>query len=435
MTTPSPEPATNIQPHPADAVIIGGGPAGTAAAAALAQHGRSAIVLERNEFPRYRVGESLIPYCWFPLHRIGMIDKLKASNFINKYSVQFVSLTGKQSHPFYFSKHTNHDCANTYQVVRGEFDKMLADNAREKGAQILIGYNARQLLTDPTQPDRTTGVIAEDQQGNTHHFHAPITIDASGRDTFAINKNNWRIPDQKLKKIAVWTYYKGAMRDSGIDEGATTVAYLPEKGWFWYIPLPEDTVSVGIVAEKDYLYRGERDPKAIFHREADIQPWIKQHLEPGTQTGEYRVTGDYSYRAKHSAADGLVLTGDAFAFLDPVFSSGVFLALQTGVMAADAIHNALNQNDTSAEQFNEYAEKSIAAVEAMRKLVYAFYEHNFNFGDLLKKHPHLRPDLTDCLIGNLNKDFDPLFEAVAEFADVPEPLPHGRPLTKTPTPA
>jgi len=412
-----------------DAVVIGGGPAGAAAAAVLAGAGRRVIVLEKADFPRYRIGESLIPHCWFPLNRIGMINKLARSDFVKKYSVQFVGLDGRTSNPFYFFKHIEHDCARTWQVVRSTFDRMLIDNAREKGAEVRIGAQVRDLIeADDGRVAGGRGRRTDD--GEPFEIRAPVTIDASGRDGLAMNRFGWRVRDRKLSKIACWTYYRGARRDEGIDEGTTTVAYLPEKGWFWYIPLPEDTVSVGIVAERDYLYRGERDPDAIFNRETQIQPWIRRYLAPGTRMAPCRVTGDYSYRARHCATDGLVLVGDAFAFLDPVFSSGVFLALQSGVMAADAVHEALEAGDTRAERFGAYGERLCAEIEAMRKLVYAFYDRTFSFGDMLRKHPHLRGDLTDCLIGNLDRDFGPLFEAVGEFADVPGALPHGRPLTR-----
>ena len=133
-----------------------------------------------------------------------------------------------------------------------------------------------------------------------------------------------------------------------MDEGATTVAYVPEKGWFWYIPLAGDIVSVGIVAEKDYLYNGSHELPDIFHREVKKNAWVEQHLAAGQQFGPYRVTGEFSYRSRYCAADGLVLAGDAFAFLDPVFSSGVFLALRSGELAADAVDAALTAGDFSA---------------------------------------------------------------------------------------
>ncbi|MDH3583398.1 MAG: tryptophan 7-halogenase [Phycisphaerae bacterium] len=408
-----------------DALVIGAGPAGCSAATILAEKGRRVMILEKEPFPRYKVGESLIPYCWFPLNRLGMIEKLNKSHFTKKYSVQFVSLDGRVSAPFYFLKHTDHPCSTTWQVVRSEFDQMLLDNALERGAGVMMGTAARELIWED---GRVVGLQAENQDNEKLELRAPVTIDASGRDMFAVGRNDWRINDPELKKIAIWTYYRGARRDPGLDEGATTVAYVPEKGWFWYIPLPDDLVSVGIVAERDYLYRGPRDPDQILDREIAIQPWIRDHLATGEKADRCRVTGDYSYRSRHSAADGLVLTGDAFAFLDPVFSSGVFLALQGGVMAGYAVEDALSAGDFAATRFAGYSEKLCEGLEAMRKLVYAFYDEAFRFGDLLRKHPDLHADLTDCLIGHLHKDFGPLFAAVAEFAQIPEPLTHGRPL-------
>lgn len=409
--------------HEYDAIVIGGGPAGSAVSTVLAEHGRNVVILEKEPFPRYRIGESLIPYTYFPLKRIGMIEKLEKSHFPRKYSVQFVGTDGRVSVPFYFFKHTDHECANTWQVVRGEFDTMLLDNAQQKGAKLLGRTAAKELVREG---GRVVGVTAQQADGTKLELRAPITIDASGRESFAVMRNNWRVPDPKLKKIAVWSYYKGALRDPGVDEGATTVAYVPERGWFWYIPLPNDVVSVGVVAERDYLYRGERDPEAIFQREVDLQPWVKRHVSVGTKMAPCRVTGDYSYRSKYCAEDGLVLVGDAFAFLDPVFSSGVFIALQSGVMAGDAVEAALKAGDTSAARFADYGEQLCNGIEAMRRLVYGFYDHAFSFGKFFRKYPHLHRDLTDCLIGNLWIDFEPLFTAMKEFAGIPEPVKHGR---------
>ncbi len=363
-----------------DAIVIGGGPGGSTAAGVLAAKGRRVLLLEKDKFPRYHVGESLMPYCYFSLERIGVIERMKASHYPKKYSVQFVSTNGHVSQPFYFFQHLEHEASTTWQVLRGEFDQMLLDNARAKGAVVLEETAAK---------------------------------DAIRRDG---------------AKIAIWTYYEGALRDPGLDAGATTVAYLPEKGWFWYIPLPEDLVSVGVVAEKDYLYRDIRDLAGIFQREVRNNVWVEQHLAAGRQTGQYWVTGEYSYRSRYCAADGLILVGDAFAFLDPVFSSGVFLALRSGELAGEAVDAALSAGDVSASRFEQYGQKICQGVEAMRKLVYAFYDHEFNFREFVMRFPDLRGDLTDCLIGNLFRDFESLNSGLAEFATLPEELTHGRPL-------
>ncbi|MDB6037460.1 MAG: tryptophan halogenase [Verrucomicrobiales bacterium] len=414
-----------------DTIIIGGGPAGASAAAILAGYGHRVMVLEREKFPRYHIGESLLPFTFEPLKRLGLIEKLRASAFVKKFSVQFVSPSGRASQPFYFFDRYDQDVSQTWQVLRAEFDLLLLNNAREQGAEVLEQTAVRELIEED---GKVIGVRAEAASGQKREFRAPITIDCSGREAFAAIRNRWRVGDPELHKVAVWTYYRGAMRDSGIDAGATTVAFVPEKGWFWYIPLHDDLVSVGIVAEGKYLSRdGVRETKAMFDREIERNLWVKNHLAPGTQTGDYFITGEYSYHARHCAAEGLVLAGDAFCFLDPVFSSGIMLALKSGVMAGDVVHQCIVSNDFSPMRFADYGTVLREGIENMRKLVYAFYDPNFSFRQLTDKYPDLAGDITDCLSGDVNKDFSRLFGAVAEFAPVPEALPYGDPLPSSRT--
>ena len=407
-----------------DVVVIGAGPAGSTAAAVLAEHGRHVVVLEKSRFPRYHIGESLMSFCYFTLERLGLVAKMNEIGFTRKQSVQFVTGDGRQSRPFYFFQHRDHPSSLTWQVLRSQFDQMIANRARELGAEIHEGVRVKDLISD--SGGACVGVTALGADGGELEVLAPMTIDATGRDALAQTKKRWRVRDPDLQKVAIWTYFKGAMRDPGLDEGATTVAYLPERGWFWYIPLQDDIVSVGIVGERDYLYRDSRDPAEIFAAEIENNGWIKQHLDQGRQFGQYWTTGEYSYRSEFCAGDGLVLAGDAFSFLDPVFSSGVFLALKSGEMVGDAVHAALEAGDCSASRFDRYGEQLCQGIEAMRKLVYAFYDEGFSFGDLIKANPELRGDLTDCLIGDLFRDFSELFAAAQQFAELPPELAHGR---------
>lgn len=410
--------------HSYDAIVIGGGPAGSTAAAVLAEKGQDVLMLEKEKFPRYHIGESLMPFCYFTLERLGIIDQLKQSAFPKKYSVQFVREDGEVSQPFYFFQHFDHEASTTWQVLRSEFDLMLLDNARRHGTEVREQTAVKSLIK---KDGAVVGVEAVTGNGPMCEFRAPVTIDASGRDCLSAVKEKWRLRDPQLNKISIWTYYRGAKRDSGLDAGATTIAYIADKGWFWYIPMSDDCVSVGVVAEREYLYENTRDLKSIFEREVENNSWIKDHLECGVQTGPYFVTGEYSYRSKYCAADGLVLVGDAFAFLDPVFSSGVFLALWSGEMAGHAVNSALAAGDCSGARFTEYGENLCRGIEAMRKLVYAFYDINFSFGKLLRQYPHLRGRLTDCLIGDLfDKDFGELFSVIEKMAKLPESLDYGQ---------
>ncbi|HUC56483.1 MAG TPA: NAD(P)/FAD-dependent oxidoreductase [Streptosporangiaceae bacterium] len=407
-----------------DVAVVGGGPAGSTAAALLAQHGRKVLLLEKLTFPRYHIGESLLPFSYFIFERLGLTGQIAAAGFQKKYSVQFVTSEGRLSVPFYFDEHLQHQAAQTWQVPRAEFDAMLLENAAKAGARVETGVNVTRLAV---ADGAVTGVEFACSAGRTETVSAAVTVDASGRHALAARQFGWRIMDPGLDRFALWTYFRGALRDPGRDEGATTVAYVPRHGWFWYIPLPGDLTSVGIVAKKEYLFNGTSDLAEIFERESSVNPWIAAHLAPGSRVAEYRLTSEYSYRSRHCAAAGLVLAGDAFGFLDPVFSSGVFLALHGGALAADAVNAALESGDTSGSSFAGYGERLTSDIEKIRVLVHCFYDENFSFGRLIRKHPGLSGDVTDCLIGNTNRNFAELTDAIRELAPPPRPLCAGEP--------
>ncbi len=410
-----------------DAIIIGAGPAGSSSAAILAEYGHRVLVLEREKFPRYHIGESLIPFTYGPLKRLGLIEKMKTSCFQKKYSVIFISPNGKVSQPFYFfTRYDRETIAQTWQVLRSEFDQMLLDNARSKGAAVKEEITVKELLRDN---GRVIGARTQDKSGVVTDYFAPITLDCTGKEAFSAVRNGWRIKDPYLNKVAVWTYYKGSKREPGIDEGQTGVAYVPEKGWFWHIPQHNDMVSVGVVAEGRYLTRGGvKEPKDIFHREVEQNVWIKDHLSVGQQVGPYYLISEYSHHARHCGSDGLLLVGDAFAFLDPVFSSGVMLALKSGTMAGEEVHKAIQEGNYSSTRFANYASFMRQGVENMRKLVYAFYDPKFSFKKVIDKYPEAAGEITDCLSGDVNKDFEPLWRKIREFVPLPDDLPVGGPL-------
>ena len=419
--------ANNNESQSYDAIIIGAGPGGSCSGAILGEYGHRVLILEREKFPRYHIGESLIPFTFQPLERLGMIPKMKQSNFVKKYSVTFVQPDGRRSQPFYFfNRYDKETIAQTWQVLRSEFDQLLLDNAREKGAEVREETTVNRLIMDA---DRVVGVEATDKSGHTYEVRAPITLDCSGKEAFTSNRNGWRMRDPYLNKIAVWTYYQDSKRGEGIDEGDTTVAYVPDKGWFWHIPQHNRMTSVGIVAEGKYLTRGGvKDPKTIFHREVEENLWIKDRLSVGRSTGEYFITSEYSRHSRYCAAPGLLLVGDAFAFLDPVFSSGVMLALKSGQLAGETVHAGLVDGDLSPGRFADYGATIRQGVENMRKLVYAFYNPDFSFRKVIERYPDAAGEITDCLSGDVNKDFSQLWNRVREFVPLPDDLPYGEPL-------
>jgi flavin-dependent dehydrogenase len=438
-----------------DALVIGGGPAGSAVSAILAEYGHRVLVLEREKFPRYHIGESLIPFTYQPLERLGLIPRMKSSAFQKKYSVVFISRNGKASQPFYFfTRYDRQTVAQTWQVLRSEFDVMLLDNARERGAEVIEEITVKELIWSPTPRrdglhgsltgardgkagdacnsslrNRVVGVRAQKKSGERVEFRAPITLDCTGKEAFTAVRHGWRVKDPYLNKVAVWTYYKGSKREPGIDEGQTTVAYVPDKGWFWHIPQHNDMVSVGVVAEGKYLTReGVREPEQIFQREVKQNAWIEDHLSVGEQVGPYYLISEYSHHTRHCGCEGLLLVGDAFAFLDPVFSSGLMLALKSGTLAGEEVHKAIVERDFSPQRFAPYARHMRVGIENMRKLVYAFYHPGFSFKKVIEARPEAAGEITDCLSGDVNKDFTPLWNKIREFVPLPDVLPYGSPL-------
>ncbi len=384
-----------------DVVVIGGGPAGSTAATLIAQKGYRVQLFERERFPRFHIGESLIPETYWVLERLNMLPKMRASQFVHKHSVQFVNASGKQSAPFYFADNKPHECSQTWQVVRSEFDLMMLNNAREHGVTAHEGVRVLDILMEG---ERAVGVRIQDADGVGRDVRAKVVIDASGQSGLLMNKFKLRIWDPVLNKGAVWTYWEGAYRDVGRDEGATVVLQTDNrKGWFWYIPLHNNRVSVGIVAPFDHLFAGRGSHEQIYTEELERCPAVKDRISKATRATGYFATRDYSYRAEKVSGDGWVMIGDAFGFLDPLYSSGVLLALKSGQMAADAIVEGLQAGDLSAAQLGKWGPTLNQGIDRMRRLVCEYYD-GFSFGGFIRQYPHLTGTITDLLIGDLFTD-------------------------------
>jgi flavin-dependent dehydrogenase len=384
-----------------DVVVIGGGPAGSTVSTLIAQHGYRVTLYERERFPRFHIGESLIPETYWVFRRLKMLDKMKASPFVKKYSVQFVSASGKVSAPFYFWDNKPHECSQTWQVIRSEFDLLMLRNAEEQG---VVVHQATRVLDVLFEGGRAAGVRIQQEDGTREEVRAKVVVDASGQSTLLQNRFQLRLWDPVLNKGAIWTYWEGAYRDTGRDEGATLVVQTTNKqGWFWYIPQHDNIVSVGVVAPFDYLFKGRGSHEQTYQEEVEACPAIKERVSIGRRVTGYFATKDYSYRSKQVAGEGWVLVGDAFGFLDPLYSSGVLLALKSGEMAADAIVEGLAKGDVSAAQLGRWGPAFNRGVDRMRRLVCEYYD-GFNFGKFVRAFPHLKGTVTDLLIGDLFTD-------------------------------
>lgn len=389
-------------PTNTDVVVIGGGPAGATVSTLLAQKGYRVELFEREHFPRFHIGESMIPQTFFPMQRTGFLAKMKKSHFTEKRSVQFINQHGKLSEPFFFWDNKPHESSQTWQVVRSEFDHMHLNYARENGVKVFEGARVLEVIFEGK---RAVGVRVKPENEPEREVRAKVVIDASGQSTLIIDRFGLRDWDPKLKKAALWTYWKGARRDTGKDPGATLVIQTKDKaGWFWYIPQHDDTVSVGVVADHDYLFkRGTKDPEAVYFEEVARAPGLQPLIKDAKRCDIFRIQKEYTYRAKQAAGDGWVLVGDAFGFLDPLYSSGLLLAMTAGCMAADTIAEAIEKKDTSESQLRKWEKPFLKGMDRIRRLVCEYYD-GMSFGRFVKKHPHLKGLVTDVLIGDVFKD-------------------------------
>jgi flavin-dependent dehydrogenase len=408
-----------------DCIVIGGGPSGSTVATLVADAGHKVLVIERAKFPRFHIGESLMPETYWTFERLGMLPKLKDSAFVKKYSVQFVSSSGRESQPFYFDARDPRECSQTWQVLRSKFDEMLLDNATEHGATVWQEANVNEILLEPSATDdlpRASGVIVTRKGEAPRRINAKVVVDATGTSAMLSKKLGIRKGDPNLRKAAIFSHYKDCVRDPGKNGGATLVLSTKQNdGWFWYIPLPDDVTSVGVVGDLSRLSNKLSTPEKTLEEEIANCPGLEQRMAKAQRVGEVHVISDYSYRSSRCAGDGWVLVGDAFGFLDPMYSSGVFLALKSGEMAADAINDALASGSANAVNLSKWGDQLTDGMQTIRKLVYAFYTPGFSFGRFIRANPDRVDDVTAILVGDVFRpQVKDVFRPLNEMAPLPE---------------
>jgi flavin-dependent dehydrogenase len=409
-----------------DCVVIGAGPAGSTAAALVAEQGFSTLLVERDKFPRFHVGESLMPECYWAFERLGVVEELERIGFTRKNGVQFVSSDDRETTPFIFSEYDDRPSALTWHVNRNEFDRMLYDTAYNRGATCI---DETRVLDFDLRKKGHHKIVLQSVNGKEQELSAKVIVDASGQSSMIANRLGLKEYYKDLRKAAIWGYFQNAARAGGSNPEVTCVLHTHDrKGWFWYIPLFDGTVSVGLVGDNEHLLRRGGSPQQTFEDEVNKCPGVKRRLMDSTQVGKFHVAKEFSYTCKKRAGDGWVMVGDAGGFIDPIYSSGVFLALKSGVLAGEAVAVGLAMNDVSEKQLGKWEAEFESGVNWIRKLVRAFYTNQFSFGGFLKTYPHHAQNLTDLLIGRvwegepgkIFEDMDPWIERIKKGMAMPE---------------
>jgi flavin-dependent dehydrogenase len=382
-----------------DCLVIGAGPGGCAAAALVAEQGFSTLLVERDKMPRFHVGESLMPETFWVFERLGILHEMDRIGFTRKNGVQFVNNEDKESRPFIFRDHDDRDCAETWHVRRDLFDQLLYDTAFNRGATCLDETRVADIELRKKPPHKVTIKTAD---GKVTEVTARVVVDASGQQALLASRLGLKEYYPDLKKAAIWTYFEGAARAGGGNPEVTCILHTDSKeAWFWYIPLHDGTVSVGLVGDNDFLLKRGTSPQQTFETEVANCPGLQRRLIDATRVTKFHVAKEFSYRTTRQAGDGWVLVGDAGGFIDPIYSSGVFLALKSAVMAAEQICEGLHRNDLSAEVLGRWTREFDRGVEWIRRLIHIFYIDEFSFNRFMKAYPHHAPNLSNLLIGRV----------------------------------
>lgn len=402
-----------------DCIVVGGGPSGSTTAALVAEAGYRVLLLERDLEPRRKVGESLMPETYWVFERLGIVDDLKQSSFQQKVGVQFVSSSGKESSPFIFTRHDPRECGRTWHVERARFDQFLLDNAMKKGVEVHRGARVLEVVFEG---DRAIGVQLADDGAPTggRLIRAQVVVDATGQSGLIGARFKLRQPRPEFRKAAIWGHFRGSRRDV-IDGGVMTVCFRTQsnRSWFWHIPLSNDIVSIGVVGDADYFFgKGAGTPDEIFAREVADCPAMGQRLAGTEKVAGLDIVKEYSYATERSSGDGWVLVGDSWGFIDPIYSSGVWFALKSGQLAADAIVEGLRTGNTSGAQLGKWVPDFARGTSWVRKLAEAWYCGQFRVGKFIREYPHHVGPMTDILIGrifhptagDLFDDLDPWLE-------------------------
>jgi flavin-dependent dehydrogenase len=348
-----------------DVLVIGGGPAGSTIAALLAQNGRDVVVLEKERFPRFHIGESLLPLNLPLFARLGLAEEVERIG-VYKPGAEVVSDEHPRTTTFRFDRNPCLSVAYSYHVRRAEFDKLLLDNSRRLGATVLEGVRATAVELG-TKGDHRVTALGPD--GVSSVWVPRFLVDASGRDTLLLRHLGLKRVDKRNNTAAVFGHFRNVTRRSGSAEGMITM-HLVQHGWFWMIPLPDEIMSVGLVGTGSFFKTRTADIGSFFARAVAASPSVAERMRNAEPVGPLVATANYSYASPRYAGDGYILVGDAAAFIDPLFSSGVMMAMSSAASAADVVHAWLDDRKSGERLMRVYECRLRRGLNSLSWLIY-----------------------------------------------------------------
>ena len=403
-----------------DVAIIGGGPAGSTAAGLLARAGRRVVVFEREKFPRFHIGESLLPFSMKAFNRLGLHQKLLRAGFIKKYGGEIMGACCDSGTKFYFKDGYRSQFDHAYQVTRGDFDKMLLDHAAELGAEVreqtaveAVEFSADGVSLSWKKVASTEAGLARfadmtsqrDVAATSGKIQARYVIDASGRNSLLGRQFKVKKTYDHLQKLSIFAHYDGVWRSAGID-GTLTVLIRAVDRWFWLIPLTHERMSVGVVLDSETFRNSELNAEDFLEHALAEQPTIWKRMANARRVSKVYVEADFSYRSVRLHGDRWLLTGDAAGFIDPIFSSGVFLAVFSGERCADALNELLDRPGKAKRLFARYERSVNRAMDVYLRFVNAWYTKEFIEVFLAPRNVlGLVPAVNAVLGGNVGNSF------------------------------
>ncbi|HUS35117.1 MAG TPA: NAD(P)/FAD-dependent oxidoreductase [Verrucomicrobiae bacterium] len=355
----------------ADVIIIGCGPGGASAACYLRQAGHSVIVLEKEKFPRFHIGESLLPYNQGLFKELGLTPAIEAANFPKKFGAQFHLMDGSKCTRFVFRNGRFTAFHEAIQVERAKFDHILMKRAQQVGADVREEWMVRKFSENPDGVE----VEASDPQGGSHTLRGKFLIDASGRNNVTGNQEKLREIHENHRKFAVFSHFTNVKLDADNEKRGDTIIVRLQNRWFWVIPVATDKTSVGLVIDRDDLEREGNDPAKSFWAAVNSSPVMRERLEGAKPIDEIKTIADFSYHNRRLSGSRLLRVGDAAGFMDPIFSAGVYLAMWSGKIAAQTVSKSIMQGNTSA--LRAYDKRVMKAMRVYWRLVENFYTTHF----------------------------------------------------------